>query len=397
MIFTDQDKYDIQTSLGRISINDMPRVGRSVMFTVLDPNEVSKLALEVLAKLVVCFESAKTKDTNTAPLYDRCLRVVVRLVVQKVIQVADKTKLPKYLTQKYCEKFIELAGAEINPEDHKYLRLKHVPQGDKQTRIKIKSDILSSLVGDELPPYSTLLQIHMTDRLGLLFLMLVAVHNTPYEYSLAETQLQIGKGSKKDKTDGGHMCAVPQFQRQARGVANAPVQKGFIVQMFLYLSMNRVDRIKRDDNEVDMKMEPRMRPMVIEAMNESANGRLVTSCFERAVEKIQNLVNDIKLEWQPDPAFAGKLKGLIDQEKGIDCVVDPKTGKVDPEFYRMNSRLIDDNALQTELQKKQWTQLDPSTQLKIISSLQKQILSHSAVPYLEKRSPTLLNRLIKEL
>ena len=393
MLFTDFERNTLERSLKAISINAMPRVGgRSTMLQVCDPAKVRNLALEVLAKLVECFEIAKNSNTPATALYERCILIVATEAIRKICLIADKSKLPKYLSQVRCEKLIQLAGNNLTADELTCFRIKHEPKDNKLHRIIIKSDILSSLTADELPKYDTLLQIHMTDRLGLLFLMLVAVHNTPYEYSLDETQLQIGGGSTEDNTNGSHICAVPQFQRQARGV-NSPVQKRFLAEMYLYLSMNRVNRLKRLDNEVDMKLEPRMRPAVIKMMNETAKGRLVTSCFERAVGKIKKIVQEIKQEWKDDKTYAEKFKGLLEQEKGIDNVIDPSTQKVDPEFYRMNGRIIDDKLLQKQLKEHQWTELSPGTQNKIILALQNQILSHSAVPYLTKRSPTLLSRL----
>lgn len=394
LTFTQEEKRQLQVSLTGISINSMPRVGgREVMLRVCDPTQISRLSISILGGLVTCFENAKVLARNRAPLFDRCIKVIVKTLTTKICEQADPKKLDKKFSIVFCQKLIELADGSVAPEDYKYFRMPKPPKETAAGRTTIKSDILSSLSGDDLPDPDTLRQIHMTDRLGLLFLLLVSVKNTPYEYSIAKTKLQLGSGSKENKTNASHCGPLPQFQRKPRGIENAQASEAFLADMYLYLSLNRTNELPRSDNEVDMKLEPRMRDFVVEAMNEVAKGRLITSSFERVVTKIQRLVKDIKREWEGNANFAEKLAGLIEQEKGIDCVIDTTTGKVDPEFYRMNARILTAPKLKEKLSAHQWTQLNPSTQCKIIDALQKQILEHSSVPFLEKRSPSLLERL----
>ncbi len=379
--FSNSEKKELLHSFNLINRRDMPRVLPSHLSKIPDTDQLNTLALNTLGKIIEFLEKATIKKPIYSQLYGRGIQLVAKTTVSKIIELADKTKLPKIYTKVYCQKLIELT--QVTPENYGFFRLSSVFAGKKLARISIVSNLFSSI--DDHPNLKQLRQIHMADRLGILFLILVAVQNTPYEYRIGETQITIGKGSKKENTDAAHCSLITQLERRPKTDADAPFDKEFILNWYLYLAMNCTHKIPKNDNvSIDKRIENRLRAVVVREINNVAQGKKLTTCYERAVTSILEVTSELVNEYK-----GKQRKAIKHQKQGIFWVLN-ETNNVDPEFYRMQGRLTGKKILNNHT----WEDLSPMIQSKVFKSLQKQINKHPSKHIIETHAPALILRLL---
>ncbi len=220
-------------------------------------SSLRKLSLPVQSKLLV-IKMLGEKDPDfvaenlgSIPIYPRERREIAKDLPKDLV----KQHLRTYGLQRRHER-------EFDPSLPSPQKCRKVVTGTTR--------ILSTRIakGEEL---KYLITEHRRRTADYLFYVLAYVFHTEYEYDLAPTWIQYGKGSKKARTNACHSAITPSLRRRTKG---GDWEEHCLKDFHFGHAINATVELPRDVNEFDSLVEEQLRPVAIAVINMVARGEM---------------------------------------------------------------------------------------------------------------------------